>query len=279
MIKNIPDPKDFYHASLQYLNISWSMAFEVYKISVNVLGDEDADDYREDQKYHLNTCLMLLSQSIELFLKFRICEVNPLLIVHLKGAGVGEDYGDLQTIDAKDLILLHDQVRSDALGSKLTNSFEEIRKKRNKIMHSTGSELHEEESILIQIIRLSKLLYGKPWLELRTEALDKTYFSDSYTYTYNAIEEFTTCKENLDTGIFKIYSGNVPKDFHIFCEYCNHHMDYSLEEYTCINKDPSTYVCLICSEGGSLSDEVCDTCTKKCLDETSGTCLHCILVE
>lgn len=53
---------------------------------------------------------MLLSQSIELYLKSRIYEINPLLIVNLRNADVSCDFADLQNIDAKDLLSLHEML-------------------------------------------------------------------------------------------------------------------------------------------------------------------------
>lgn len=275
MIKNIPDSKDYYKSSLNYMNISWSMAFDVYKVSKSVLEDEDeASEYREEQRYHLNTCLMLLSQSIELFLKFRIAEVNPLLMVSLRNKDINSDFNELQTIDAKELFPLHDQIRADHLGSKLSKTFEEIRVKRNRIMHSVGNDLHEEESILIQIIKLSHMLFNTPWLNLRVEFLGNSYFSDSYVDIYNANEEFSICKENLSVGNFKSYSGYLQKDLVIRCPYCNYHMDYSLEAHNCIRVSPLIYKCIICDEKGKVKRLKCPDCNTLSLDE-GGECLHC----
>lgn len=277
MIKNIPDPKDYYKSSLNYMNISWEMAFDVYKISKEVIEDEDEiSEYREEQKYHLNTCLMLLSQSIELFLKFRIAEVNPLLMVNLRNKDINADFSELQSIDAKDLLPLHDQIRSDHLGSKLSKTFEEIRLKRNRIMHSAGSDLHEEEAILIQIIKLSHLLFNSHWLKLRLEYLGNSYFSDSYVDIYNANEEFSICKEYFASGNFKIYSGYLQKEFVIRCPYCDYHMDRTLETHTCLRLTPLTYRCIICDEKGKVLRNKCPDCSTQSLDDNS-ECLHCEL--
>ena len=276
MIKNIPDPKDFYQASLNYMNISWGMAFEIYKNSKEVLEDDgDIEEYREAQRYQLNTALMLLSQSIELFLKYKICQINPFLFVHLKNEGVNCDFSELQSVDAKDLLNLHDQVQPVSLGSRLKKTFEEIRKKRNKIMHSSGIDIHHEEEILIQIIKLSDLLFNKTWLSLRIEAHGNAYFSDSYVNTYDMISEFSLLKEHLTIGDFKIYSGFLPKDFVLKCWYCNHHMDYTLEEFTCFRKSPLTYECIICNESGKLKRSNCTSCKIKSISSKDGYCLNC----
>ena len=88
MIKNIPEPDDFYISSMNYLNMAWGVAIEIQsamtEISHSNLEREEVEAFKKSNKFYLNNCLMLVHQAVELYLKFRISEVNPLLLVDLK---------------------------------------------------------------------------------------------------------------------------------------------------------------------------------------------------
>ena len=99
--------------------------------------------YWHGQRYRLNNATAVLQQSMELLLKARIAEVSPFLLLAgdpqrwRKPDKKGEvSFTDLRTIDATQLCSVVATVSSAPLPPDFQSFFNDVRKRRNKIVMS-----------------------------------------------------------------------------------------------------------------------------------------------
>lgn len=175
MITEIPTPDELKKASRDLLRLAWDIVAESihwyddsdviherYVPEYEIILDDGrvekiggpANDYtpaereaaarqywqREQPK--LSNALILVQQAIELGLKARIAEVSPFLLVvrdarEFPHEGSVEDipFSKFRTIDAADLLRVHNAVAPHRLGTNVSDFWETLRRQRNVVMH------------------------------------------------------------------------------------------------------------------------------------------------
>src|SRR6266849_4499472 len=122
MIVDIPTPEELARSSLDLLNMAWDSACEIIAGLENSQVKEWDDDGSAQREYHaasqpsLANALMVIQQAQELGLKARIAAVSPYLLIAgdprgwPKGSANDVSFSEFRTIDASDLIRVHNTV-------------------------------------------------------------------------------------------------------------------------------------------------------------------------
>ncbi|MGP1386427.1 MAG: hypothetical protein ACTS2F_22895 [Thainema sp.] len=189
MIINIPSSEEFKVTGISLLNLAWDHVSALYldlKASNMAEWDDDGEvtsEIWQAAQKPLANALVLTQQGIEFLLKARISEISPFLLID----GTPRDwpgkchehdtaYSDFRTIDAQDLIRLHDTVQNRRLDVSFCQHVEELRKMRNAIMHSVDKRLrHAPSDLWKTILSVSHNLLGpQEWIVLRQNYLKNT---------------------------------------------------------------------------------------------------------
>ncbi|MFG1491717.1 hypothetical protein ABMA58_20875, partial [Oceanospirillum sp. HFRX-1_2] len=146
------------------------------------LEDEDvcSEQYWTLAHRQLTTSLAITQQGIEFLIKGRICEVSPYLLISdspSKWPSPYEnkpiDFSRFRTIDAQDLIKVHDTFASEAFDQGFVRKFNQLRESRNIIMHSISESLDVQVGEVIEsLLYMHKTLFPQMvWAKVRKEAL------------------------------------------------------------------------------------------------------------
>ena len=184
MITDLPSPQDFYLAGTSYLNLAWTnsigLALDYMETPFEDWDDTDQipDEYWEASQPHLSVAVSLLQQGLEFLIKGRIVEVSPLLLIDgsSKSWPRQSDKKDtpfhrFKTVDAQELITIHDTTTESRFDEEFRELFEKVRKRRNTIMHSLDrSHRFTAVDILVDVLEASHTLLGeKKWFECRSD--------------------------------------------------------------------------------------------------------------
>ena len=130
-------------------------------------GDaESTAEYWRRTQPALANAYSLVQQGMELALKGRIASVSPFLLIgdpsDWPGRAASEDvsFGDLRTLDAADLVKVHNGVRADRLDETFRAFWDEVRRERNKIMHSVAPRTFDPATLVRTILTAAEALYA-----------------------------------------------------------------------------------------------------------------------
>jgi len=226
MVENIPGKKDFGEVANHLLHRAWSSTIEIishspdyYTKSKSVpkngtsdgegnfnfsIPKENASLYWSGVRASLAANIASITQSVEFFLKGRICDVSPYLLLLNDGrawTGDDVDFTSLKTVDAQHLLKIHDSVCEEKkkLGGDFKVWFYELRKERNKIMHTVDtSASYEPYNILCWILECHEFFYGpRKWCKARQLFLQTDAMSD-----FVFMEDQDEKKANITQKIF-----------------------------------------------------------------------------
>jgi hypothetical protein len=178
MITDIPTSDDFHAAGLSQIYLAWQVAMQTvqdydqatyYKLEEEIDQGDVAEYWRRSQPALANA-FSLIQQGVELALKGRIAAISPFLLLgdpaDWPGNGGHKDlpFGDFRTLDAKDLVKVHNCIRTPALGDSFQNFWDQLRRDRNKIMHSVTAQSFEPGSLVLTILTAVEELFAEvPW--------------------------------------------------------------------------------------------------------------------
>ncbi len=276
MITGVPDFKELEQTARGWIYLAWSGAIsslsEINGVSYNILLNQEANDTNKSAEkiailvqsynYALNNSVSLLQQSVELFLKARIAEVSPFLLINAdvqswpkvdKAGNV--DFSDFRTIDAINLCKAVRAVSNRNLPDKFNQFYDDLRKRRNKIMHLTsGSIAPEVKEVLLLIMEAHNLLFdGQKWQEFRIDYYkhERIYDDDDFGEDVTqdiVIGETNDLIEALLPSQLKKYMGYDTRRKRLQCPSCESLVSkHFYEECSCAQerKDGSIY-CFAC---------------------------------
>ncbi|MDH4746215.1 hypothetical protein OMP43_19485 [Sphingomonas sp. CBMAI 2297] len=178
MITEIPTAEDFYTAGINQLHLAWHLcmrAVDDYRaVTAHVDDDDYADatnDYWQRTQPALANAYGLIQQAIEMALKGRIAAVSPYLLVARdpKDWPKAVDtkptpFSEFRTLDAADLIRVHNSVATVPFDDTFQEFWDDVRRERNKIMHSVTFRSFEPAVLIRTILRAGKALFADiPW--------------------------------------------------------------------------------------------------------------------
>lgn len=154
MIKNIPTEEELLSACKELLDTAWEVVaallrtLDEAKTYLSTVAERDVEEYWLSAKRQLTTSLSIVQQAVELGLKGKIAAISPFLLIgdppqkwpKEVTAGNG-DFLKLRTIDAQDLVRVHNTFAKVPLQQVFVDRFNELREKRNIIVHTSGDKI------------------------------------------------------------------------------------------------------------------------------------------
>lgn len=187
MIRDIPTATDFEITGISLLNLAWDTVSSLYldrensKITEWDDGGQVLEEFWQSAHQHLSNALVLTQQGIEFFVKARIARVSPFLLLDRnpkdwpKGCSENDTpFADFRTLDAQDLIRVHDTVAQQRLNTSFCRRVDGLRRARNSVMHSLDKRLrHSPSDLWISILDASHHLLGPQlWIGTRRKYLE-----------------------------------------------------------------------------------------------------------
>ena len=224
MVTSIPSSKEFETNGKQYLNLCWNHAISVlldYEESEPWYHKKDEDlkaDYSASAHHELATAITLAAQGTEFLLKSRIASVSPWLLISKspqewpRGCNTNDlPFAKFRTVDAQDLIKIHDTFCKDRLSEKFKELFDALRIERNSFVHNIDESIEISVSrVLGLVLELSEFLVGeKTWLSMRREHLRdarQTLFYPLYSEA-QTVREMIQLIKSLEPSVLKRHFG------------------------------------------------------------------------
>lgn len=286
MVTDIPAADDFRRTGVVYLNMAWTIAIDLclhteeeYSALAGGCEEDLVTDFWQAAQRPLANAASLLQQATEFLLKGRIAAVSPFLLVAANPRdwprNVDKEdvpFADFRTIDAQDLVKVHDAVSEERLPRDFAERVGSQRRTRNAVMHTVDKRvtLHADD-VLIAILDVSHHLVSPlKWVESRDKYLDETPESVAYSTDFNdgrLIQEFTYVAEALTNSDAKRYLGFFKRQRKYFCAVCesaSRDMDLSPETAQLRPNDPTstTVYCFVCREESAVARRPC--CKTSC---------------
>lgn len=314
MILDFPTKHDFFNAANDYLNSSWESVIENLSEFEELRGvfkdsdhDEESKRYWSSAKQTLISATALVQQAAEFYIKGRISDVSPYLLVSgspqswPKGCGKNNtEFSSFRTLDAQDLLKVHDTVCEERFTDEFIQWYENLRIIRNKIMHTVDKSLNVRPEEVIEFILYAHYYFSgeNGWFKSRREYLEKTPVNsmksiqdDDNNYEGYILQslliDFRIATEVLKPSKVKLYFKFDKKSQSLHCPSCSNkvsQMDFWDHEFihdcgkTYQKTDKSdTYECRICNYKGSILNQQCSEygCEGAFLDSEAGICFSC----
>ena len=172
MIVDVPTPADFQTAGINQLYLAWQIAMaslQEFDEALSYGAEDNADtraDYWSRSQPALANAYSLIQQAMELALKGRIATVSSLLLIgdpgDWPGRAANEDvsFGDFRTLDAADLVKVHNSIATPRLDDRFKTFWDEVRRERNKIMHSVIPKKFDPADVVRAILTAAQALFA-----------------------------------------------------------------------------------------------------------------------
>ena len=300
MIKDIPTEAELESAALDLLVMAWEAALETMRtIRRSAIEEWDTDgsaraDYDIARQPTLRHAHVWIHQAQELGLKARIVGVSPYLLLigdprsWPKSERDGSvSFSDLRTIDASDLVRVHDTVCLAKLPADFVRRFEQDRRNRNKIVHLGGHGFAADaRDLILRILETAETLFpSRMWAAHRLEAAFNggAAILNSDAVEWGLLMDFDILVEVLKPAELRRHFNYDARRRGYICLSCSSEQgDW---------EDPSRFAQLVSPDGDDLFCPVC-TVTRKVLrnrcsaagcrndvlwaeDYKIGTCLIC----
>lgn len=186
MVNNVPSASDYFDSGKEVFNFAWSTVAHLL-CEFDVAGyygyspDEVSEPFWSAATRELSTALTIVQQGVELILKGRIAEISPYLLIASDAPsrwpspydGRQIDFSQFRTIDAQDLVRVHDIFAASPLPATFTARFDQLRELRNTIMHSTGKNVTVQAiEVVDALLFMHRSLFpDENWITTRREFL------------------------------------------------------------------------------------------------------------
>jgi hypothetical protein len=297
MIKDIPNKNDFYAVGHALLNQAWDEAMSLL-IELNDARDwidaQDEEEYWRSSGTSMATALAIAHQAAEFYLKGRISDVSPFLLIanSAREWPATETDGNIsfsrfRTVDAQDLVRLHDSCTATPFDQEFRGRLELLRVRRNSIMHTVDKNIEVKVGELVEtILEIHRTLIGERWIDFRRNALEESstgkIFYDEWAGP-RLVLEFRAAQSILNPSALKKYFSFNAKQRSYICPQCTWSTcrDHGIEFRSAIlmpNKSDSTVIwCPVCDENQEVSRSDCgdQECRGNVISQEWGRCLTC----
>ncbi|MEM5366460.1 hypothetical protein V4C53_10485 [Paraburkholderia azotifigens] len=300
MISNTPTPEDFYTSGKELLNFAWNSTAELL-INFSQAdffgydGTEISESYWAAAKRTLTTALTVIQQAVELIIKGRIAEVSPYLLISDTPSRWPSpyekkpvDFERFRTIDAQDLIKVHDTFASTAFDSSFVDKFQNLRSIRNIVTHSAGKNITVQVAEVVEsALYMHKSLFpSECWFSVRREFLRNSpgaqMEADEFA-TNHACWEASIVKNMLKPVQVKDYLSVDKKQRSYFCPAClddastNDKFDFRLAVLQPKGAETTNIYCPVCNATHPVQRVNCKNhdCDGNVISPDSGRCLTC----
>jgi len=299
MITDIPTADEFKKSAANYLYLAWEIVLELIfdfnQAYGYATGMVESEPYWAKSQVPLGNAIGLIQQSMELALKGRIAGVSPYLLISRDPknwpSGVETSavpFSQFHTLDAADLVKVHNTFINPALPPSFQTFFNEIRVERNKLMHSVPKATYSGERLVKNILTVASVLFGdESWSKqcLRLEAEGRHVELGSIDRVRNSVMgQFAIAVDNLKPADAEKLLGFKSKQRSYLCPACFQKIDRDYWDYDSprlaqlTEKTPActTICCFLCEEISEVSRINCNKpeCEGNVFSE-GGTCLTC----
>jgi len=300
MIVNIPQEDAFEESGLALLNIAWDTVItlltnidEAPEWGVDV-DEEVRNAFWGAAKRHLTTSLALAQQGIEFIIKGRISSVSPYLLIvgnpkewPKNSQNENIDFAEFRTIDSQDLIRVHNSCSSNKFDDSFIRKYEDLRKKRNAIMHTIDLriDIHALD-IISEILSVHKSLFpNSSWIETRRGFLEESPLSELGGIDFveqRVILEFSILTNLLTPVQTKEYFDFNKRQRRYICPECEHESsEAQIQPRTALlspNSSNSTVLyCFVCTNEMDIVRIHCnrDQCNGNVISDEYNICCTC----
>lgn len=300
MIVDIPTAADFQSAGLKQVHLAWQIAMQsvhdfdeatYYKLA-DETPEEAAEEFWQRSQPALANAYSLIQQGMELALKGRIAAITPYLLIGdptdwtRSAASTPVSFGEFRTLDAADLVRVHNSVAAPPLDDTFKTFFDQVRRDRNRIMHSSAPGTFTPGGVVrTLLIAIEALFNDVPWprrlLELEEESKFASLgFVDSARN--NVLRQIDTAIRHLQPAEAKRFFGYDDDRRGYLCPRCyfESNRDYQdewphLAQLTTKTRGATELYCLICEE--TTETERCPCAEEDCKGDViaEGICLTC----
>jgi hypothetical protein len=259
-----------------------------------------SEQYWKQAQRPLSTALSLIQQGTEFLLKGHIATVSPYLLIlgdpsnyPSKSHERNIRFSEFKTIDAQDLVKVYNTVSTGRLPDNFRQRFEDLRSKRNIIMHTVDPELYiKTENLFVEILEICHyLIEPNSWIKIRGQFIQNE--PESVLYSPETRELFNlrlALEINLVIDLLTPSANNKYFNFNkktrrYFCPSCYSGFRENYEDEQIprlaqlIPNEPTsnTIYCLVCNESYEVLREDCtaEDCLGNVIDPDDGTCLTC----
>lgn len=300
MITDLPKSADLNGSALALLNMAWETAFGVLRLldrsEIETWDDDGSvrEEYYASRQPALRHALVMVHQAQELGLKARIVAVSPYLLLvgepRLWPSGADRrptSFEEFRTLDAADLVRVHNTVCDAPLDSNFIRQFEEGRRARNKIVHLGGHRIvSNAREILILILETHAALFPDVrWATVRMDhELNGGYAIAGGTDVESSLlHDFELLQRVVAPRHIRKHFGFDKRRRSFMCLSCSSEQldweDGSRFAQLVEGREDQLF-CAVCTETRTVLREICgvDGCPCDVLWMDSykwGTCLHC----
>lgn len=300
MIKDIPTAADFFETGIELFDFAWDIVAVLWTNlseakNWGVETEEISEEYWTAAKRRLSTSLAMTQQGVEFILKGKIAEISPYLLLAESPAKwpspydkAGLNFSQFKTVDAQDLVKLHDTVSVNALPKKFIDQFTSLRIKRNIISHSIDKKLQIHTSEVIEtILTLHKALFpAENWAKTRATFINNSpdaILDDREYSVNNACRELEVVINILSPSAVKNFFNIDKKQRRYFCPKClndantDADFEYKLAVLHPKGANSKNLYCPVCDDIHAVVREKCsdNECLGNVIDDEDGRCLTC----
>lgn len=302
MIKNKPDAHEFKSLSIQYLAQSIDHILKT-EIALSYHGNWQVDEFEEEWESRqgiLGNSLIMLFLSIENYIKYKVCLVNPLLLLAGEpsrwGVAVEEkDFEEIFIHQFDDLLVIYQEISSEKLPLDINSRLQDLRRKRNKYTHGLHRELLGPKYILQSLVVFLSGLWDSSWVrDFKSVMIAERLYGmfDEEEENIQLIQYYLLFEKYLSSKEFCSLIGMPVDGRRYLCPYCSDNLDetgtaLAYADYAKLtpNKPDSTNIkCWVCEHEIEIERRSC--CGSNCkgnvifADETqyghySNSCLTC----
>ncbi|MCD4832158.1 MAG: hypothetical protein K8R31_00035 [Bacteroidales bacterium] len=304
MIINIPDKGSYENLGIECLTKAFEMLFQIGN-SFNELAEYNSAVEEEVNKdeiwdYHqitVRASLILLYQGVEYLMKNEISKHSSLLLIENNKKDwptlperKDKDFDEMLTISGENLLTVFCAISDKKFNLKVfVELFDNLRIKRNKLVHGLGKKVIDHKYILEKILQFFTIFYEKEsWIVFLSRM-----FVNEPTFGYSDWDaEVALFYRVLDFTERELGKSKLNKHLKVdlkarryYCPECNTTLNKlglgqnSKWTFLSPNKPDSTKVrCLICREEFKVIRKDCTDCSGNVLnsDVYKGLCLSCL---
>ncbi|HEY4001946.1 MAG TPA: hypothetical protein VGO93_23935 [Candidatus Xenobia bacterium] len=301
MIIDVPTHDDFLTTGEDFVFLAADQLFKLLGDFEDIQDEEYIEDPQKAEETYwsnaqrvMSTSLALLHQGAELLLKGRIAAVSPYLLLFDRNWRADPKtnnvaFADLRSIDAIDLVRVHDQVSSTQLTAAFAKLFEDMRRLRNSFAHGVQTRRTLTASkLLIECLAVHEEFFGpRQWNRTRRAYLEErtplSIVPDEYGWsTAQVVRELSLLTEMLvstpaDSRRFIGFDRKDRRFECVDCAPCARRFDIDFDTLV-LSRDKQKAVCVVCGKETAVSFKNCSECgCKHATADEEGRlwCLRC----
>lgn len=305
MITNVPSWDDLETISLQLHFSAWAQITKIVREFNQSYAAAELDWHKEWEEYvkaaqtDLQGIYTLIQQSLEIGIKSRISRISPFLLLKKYEAKPVEpnshqyDFSDFQTIEASELVRIHNMFCADQLSAAFVSEWEKVRKARNKIAHLGLFNLTLDPNELFDLLFLQyrELYPERRWLPDRVLFASKHRWAgawDEWSPEGEVLHELWDVQTDIEQAHYLTVFGYPYGVRRYICPECGSLLEgltqgnepYKADVPTAYRIGAAKIKCAMCLkehgvEEGKCNGAECDGDLAAVEDEWAGMCLTC----